>query len=213
VAGILLAAGDGSRLGQPKALVVVGGQSLARRGVTLLQQGGASPIVIVTGAARLNAADLASADEDPRDDAGSGQAEVITVHNSHWQTGMGSSVAVGLAAVPEHCTAAVLALADQPLVGSEAVRRLIAAHAAGAGVAVACYNGQPRNPVLISRVHFAEVADMATGDTGARQFLRAHPDLVTRIECADTGRADDIDTRADLARVAALLRPSGLFPS
>ena len=54
---------------------------------------------------------------------------------------MGSSLAAGLAAVPADCTAAVLALADQPLVGPEAVRRLIAAHAAGAAVAVACYDG------------------------------------------------------------------------
>jgi nicotine blue oxidoreductase len=213
VAGILLAAGDGSRLGQPKALVVVGGQSLARRGVTLLQEGGATPIIVVTGAARLDATDLAGNDNSAAGSAvsesDSGQAEVISVHNPRWQTGMGSSVAAGLAAVPEDCTAAVLALADQPLIGSEAVRRLIAAHAAGAGVAVACYDGQPRNPVLISRVHWAEVADMASGDMGARPFLRRHSDLVTTIECGDTGRPDDIDTRADLARVAALLGPAG----
>jgi CTP:molybdopterin cytidylyltransferase MocA len=208
VAGILLAAGDGSRLGQPKALVVVGGQSLARRGITLLQAGGASPVIVVTGAAALDAADLA----EPTSST-DGWASVISVHNPRWQTGMGSSVAVGLGAVPGDCTAAVLALADQPLVGPEAVRRLIAAHAAGAGVAVACYDGQPRNPVLISREHWAEVADLATGDMGARPFLRAHPGLVSQIECADTGRPDDIDTRADLARVAALLGESATFPS
>jgi nicotine blue oxidoreductase len=217
VAGILLAAGDGSRLGQPKALVVVGGQSLARRGITLLQAGGASPVIVVTGAVPLDAADLGGGDEgragNRRGSSGDGGSNVMTVHNPRWQTGMGSSVAVGLAAVPDDCTAAVLALADQPLVGAEAVRRLIAAHAAGAGVAVACYDGQPRNPVLISREHWTEVADLAAGDRGARPFLRAHPDLVTRIECADTGRPDDIDTREDLARVAALLGRVTPFPS
>jgi CTP:molybdopterin cytidylyltransferase MocA len=199
VAGVLLAAGDGSRLGQPKALVMVGGESLARRGITLLRAGGATPVVVVTGAARLDATDLAD-------------ASVVCVHNPRWRTGMGSSLAVGLAAVPADCTAAVLALADQPLVGAEAVRRLIAAHAAGASLVVACYGGQPRNPVLIGREHWSEVARMATGDTGARPFLRAHPDLVTSVECADTGRPDDIDTREDLARVAALLDRSAPFP-
>jgi len=216
VAGILLAAGDGSRLGQPKALVVIGGQSLARRGIELLQAGGASPVIVVTGAATLGAAELAGAPAAPGIGTGASDrapAEVVTVHNPHWQTGMGSSLAVGLAAVPGDCAAAVLALADQPLVGPEAVRRLIAAHAAGAGVAVACYEGQPRNPVLISRAHWAEVAELAAGDVGARPFLRAHPELVTRIECADTGRPDDIDTREDLERVAALLAPSGPVPS
>jgi CTP:molybdopterin cytidylyltransferase MocA len=199
VAGVLLAAGDGSRLGQPKALVMVGGESLARRGITLLRAGGATPVIVVTGAARLDATDLAD-------------ASVVCVHNPLWRTGMGSSLVVGLAAVPADCTAAVLALADQPLVGAEAVRRLIAAHSAGASLVVACYGGQPRNPVLIGREHWSEVARMATGDTGARPFLRAHPDLVTSVECADTGRPDDIDTREDLAHVAALLDPSAPFP-
>jgi CTP:molybdopterin cytidylyltransferase MocA len=225
VAGILLAAGDGSRLGQPKALVVIGGQSLARRGVAILQAGGASPVIVVTGAARLDAAQLNAAQPDAARDlarpavgaetgtSDGGPPGVISVHNPRWQTGMGSSLAVGLAAVPADRTAAVLALADQPLVGPEAVRRLIAAHAAGARVAVACYEGRLRNPVLISREHWAEVAALAEGDVGARPFLRAHPELVTQIECADTGRPDDIDTPEDLARVVAVLGASAPFPS
>lgn len=189
VAGILLAAGSGSRLGQPKALVMLGGQSLAARGIALLRAGGAEPVVVVTGAA-----ELAGLPDD-----------VLGVHNPDWRTGMGSSLAAGLAAVPAGPAAAVVALADQPLVGAESVRRLIAAHQAGASVVVACYAGQPRNPVLISREHWPDVIALAAGDVGARPFLRAHPDLVTRVECADTGRPDDIDSPEDLARVEALL--------
>jgi nicotine blue oxidoreductase len=102
--------------------------------------------------------------------------------------------------------AVVVALADQPLVGAGAVARLIAAHRAGASVAVATYQGQPRNPVLLAREHWPEVIATATGDQGARAFLRARPDLVTRIECGDTGRPDDIDTTADLERIAGRQR-------
>jgi nicotine blue oxidoreductase len=189
VAGVLLAAGSGSRLGQPKALVVLAGQTLAARGIALLRAGGADPVVVVTGAAELPAE----------------SGDALCVHNPDWPTGMGSSLAAGLAAVPASCAAAVVALADQPLVGPESVRRLIAAHQAGARVAVASYAGQPRNPVLISREHWPEVVALAAGDVGARPFLRAHPDLVTRVECADTGRPDDIDSPEDLARVEKLL--------
>jgi CTP:molybdopterin cytidylyltransferase MocA len=96
-----------------------------------------------------------------------------------------------------------VALADQPLVGAEAVARLIAAYRDGATVAVAAYDGQARNPVLLARECWAEVIAMATGDQGARTFLRARPDLVTVVECGDTGRPDDIDTPADLARITA----------
>ena len=58
-------------------------------------------------------------------------------------------------------------------------------------------------PVLAGQQHWAEVIATATGDQGARTFLRARPDLVTPVDCGDTGRPDDIDTPADLARIAA----------
>ena len=209
VAGVLLAAGQGSRFGQPKALVELDGQTLAERGVHMLQAGGADPILIVTGAAPVV---LAPADQ------------VHTVYNEEWRTGMGSSLRAALRALseaaepddtvlspadtvlPPDVAAVVVALADQPLVGAGAVARLIAAYRAGAEVAVAAYDGKPRNPVLLAREHWPEVIATATGDQGARAFLRARPDLVTRIECGDTGRPDDIDTTADLERIAGRQR-------
>jgi len=192
VAGVLLAAGEGSRFGQPKALVTLEGQTLAERGARLLRAGGAAPVLIVAGAAPVAVGD------------------VRTVYNPDWRTGMGSSLRAALRALAgADAGAAVIALADQPLVGREAVARLIAAYQAGATVAVAAYEGRPRNPVLLAREHWPEVIETATGDQGARAFLRAHPDLVTLVECGDTGRPDDIDTRADLERIAGrdLRRP------
>jgi CTP:molybdopterin cytidylyltransferase MocA len=194
VAGVLLAAGEGSRFGQPKALVEVNGRTLAERGAELLRSGGADPILIVTGAAPVRV------------------PGTEIVGNPDWRTGMGSSVRAALRALTDarDVDAVVVALADQPLVGAGAVARLIAAYRAGASVAVAVYDGQPRNPVLLAREHWPEVMATATGDTGARAFLRARADLVTWIECGDTGRPDDIDTPADLARIsAALALPPG----
>jgi CTP:molybdopterin cytidylyltransferase MocA len=198
VAGVLLAAGEGSRFGRPKALVELGGQTLAARGVNLLRAGGADPVLVVTGAAEVEL------------------DGIHTVYNPEWRTGMGSSLRAALQALTgasegedegedmgEGVGAVVVALADQPLVGAEAVARLIAAYRDGASVAVAAYDGQPRNPVLLAREHWAEVMATATGDQGARTFLRTRRDLVTLVECGDTGRPDDIDTPADLARVTA----------
>jgi nicotine blue oxidoreductase len=196
VAGVLLAAGQGSRFGRPKALVELDGRTLAERGVTMLRVGGADPVLIVTGAARV---DLGP----------DHQARIV--YNGEWRTGMGSSLRAALRALTElevgqeaglEVGAAVVALADQPLVGAEAVGRLIAAYQAGAGVAVAAYGGKPRNPVLLAREHWPEVIAAATGDQGARAFLHARPELVTLVECGDTGRPDDIDTPADLERIA-----------
>ena len=192
VAGVLLAAGEGSRFGRPKALVELGGQTLAERGVTLLRAGGTDPVLIVTGAAQVELRP---------------EHQARTVYNGEWRTGMGSSLRAALRALTEleadpEIGAVVVALADQPLVGAEAVGRLIAAYRAGAGVAVAAYGGKPRNPVLLAREHWPEVIATATGDQGARAFLRARPELVTLVECGDTGRPDDIDTPADLEHIA-----------
>jgi nicotine blue oxidoreductase len=213
VAGVLLAAGEGSRFGQPKALVELNGQTLAERGVNLLRTGGADPILVVVGAAPVEL------------------DGTHTVYNPQWRTGMGSSLRAALHALAGSAEvgsteagsaeagsnagvgtgtgaggdvgAVVVALADQPLVGAEAVARLIAAYRDGATVAVAAYGGQARNPVLLARQYWAEVIALATGDQGARAFLRARPDLVTMVECGDTGRPDDVDTPADLARITA----------
>jgi CTP:molybdopterin cytidylyltransferase MocA len=188
VAGVLLAAGQGSRFGRPKALVELDGQTLAERGIGMLRAGGADPLLIVTGAAEVELG------PDHR---------IRIIRNDEWRTGMGSSLRAALRALSDpEVGAAVVALADQPLVGAEAVSRLIAAHQAGASVAVAAYHGRPRNPVLLAREYWPEVTAMATGDQGARAFLRARPELVTLVECGDTGRPDDIDTPADLERIA-----------
>jgi nicotine blue oxidoreductase len=206
VTGVLLAAGEGSRFGQPKALVMLNGLTLAQRAVSVLRSGGADPVLVVTGAA-------------PVDIPG-----VHTVHNEHYRTGMGSSLRVALeflsappagdrdATVAPYAGAVVVALADQPLIGPEAVARLIAAYRAGASVAVAAYQGRPRNPVLLAREHWPDVIALATGDQGARAFLRSRPDLVTLVECGDTGRPDDIDTVADLERIAGQALPEDCLP-
>jgi nicotine blue oxidoreductase len=187
VGGILLAAGAGRRLGVPKALVELGGARLADRGVAVLEAGGAAPVVVVTGAAPVTV------------------PGAVSVHNPGWQTGMASSLALGLRSLPADCGAAVIALVDQPLVGPGAVGRLIAAYRAGATAAVAAYQGQPRNPVLLARPVWDGLMETLAGDAGARSYLRAHPELVTMIECGDTGLPDDVDTPEDLARARRLL--------
>lgn len=191
VAGLLLAAGQGTRLGRPKALVRIGGLTLAERGVAMLREGGADPVVMVTGAASVSL------------------PGVITAHNPDWRTGMGSSLREGLQTLPANRDAVVIALVDQPLIGPEAVRRLIAAFLAGAPIAVACYQGRPRNPVLIGRAYWADAAAGARGDAGARTFLQARPELVTQVECGDIARPDDLDTPGDLVRIAALVGSGG----
>lgn len=174
------------------------GQLLVERGFALLRDGGCRPVVIVLGAeaeavrrrARLPGAEIAV--------------------NTDWASGMASSVRVGLSALAGRCDAAIIALADQPLVGTAAVERLIAAHASGARAVVATYGGRPRNPVLLHTSVWGEALSRTHGDVGVRALLRARPDAVCHVECDDTGSPADVDTPEDLA---ALERPAGSPPN
>lgn len=188
---MLLAAGEGRRLGRPKALVSIGGRTLVERGVELLRDGGTDPVVVVTGAVSVSL------------------PGVVTVYNPDWQTGMGSSLRTGLATLPVDSDAVVVALVDQPLIGAETVSRLISAFLDEPGLIAAGYYGQRRNPVLIPRRYWADIAAAAEADLGARGFLQAHGDLVTVVECGDIGRPDDLDTEEDLKRIADLIDLDG----
>ncbi|MBW3639077.1 MAG: nucleotidyltransferase family protein [Actinobacteria bacterium] len=190
MAGLLLAAGQGRRMGGPKALLEVAGERLVRRGIRLLDEGGCAPVVVVVGA---------SADEVRACCDG---AQVVEARE--WATGMGASLRAGLAALD--ADACVIALVDQPLLTPEAVRRLRAAHSNGAVAAVATYAGRPRHPVLLDRSTWPGVVATARGDEGARAWLRAHAPLVVSVDCTDTGASDDVDTPQDLAALREVTR-------
>lgn len=153
--------------------------------MALLRDGGCGQVVVVLGAAVVPV---------------TGATAVVA---PDWDTGMAASLRAGLTGLAGD--ACVVALVDQPLVGPEAVRRLVAL-AGTVDAAVATYGGKPRNPVLLARSVWPEVAAL-TGDAGARTWLRAHPDRVREVPCDDTGSPDDVDTPEDLARVLGLLGP------
>lgn len=94
--------------------------------------------------------------------------------------------------------AVCVGLADQPLIGPDAYRRLAAAYAAGADFAVATYGGERQHPVLIGRDLWPQVRTLR-GDVGARALMESVVPL--DVPCDGTGRPDDIDTPDDLNRI------------
>ena len=193
VAGLVLAAGGGSRLGRPKAEVVVGGRRLVDLAIESCIWAELSPVVVVLGAAWLTPMPPAA-----RPDGVT--PEIWLVENSDWATGMASSLQAGLAALQADLSidAVVVTQVDTPSVGQEHLSRIGSALRGGSTAAIATYEGKARTPVGLAREVWADVGATAAGDEGARGWLRAHPHLVTHVECADLGSWKDIDTPADL---------------
>jgi nicotine blue oxidoreductase len=190
-AGLVLAAGEGRRFGRPKALVELDGRLLVDRAVEVARAAGCDPVVVVLGA---GAAEVCAA---------TSLAGAVVVVNDDWRSGMGSSLRTGLSALNDlRAAAAVILLVDQPVVSPALVRRLVERWRAGAVAVVASYDGEPRNPVVLDASTWPRVAELATGDLGARGWLRTHPGDVTLVACDDLGRAVDIDRPDDLARLA-----------
>ncbi len=186
VAGLVLAAGAGRRYGMPKALVPYEGSLLVERAYRLVAAF-CDPVFVVLGASAeeiMSRADL-------------GLAVVLT--NPDWDTGMGSSLRTGLAALtvlpdelrgPEAVDAVLVHLVDLPGITAAAIRR-VASYSAPDVLAVATYGGVRGHPVLLGHRHWAGVAESATGDQGARAYLAAHE--VIEIECADVADPADLD--------------------
>lgn len=184
VAGVVLAAGAGRRFGMPKALVEHRGSLLVERAARVLVAGGCAPVVVVLGAAA----------EEVRERADLAGATVVV--NPDWETGMGSSLRTALDALTStDAGAAVVLPVDMPGVGAEAVRR-VAALAAPDALAAAAHDGRRSHPVLLGREHWAGARTAATGDAGARGYLRDRE--VALVPCDDVSAGFDVDRPEDL---------------
>jgi len=191
VAVTVLAGGRGSRLDSkvPKPLLEVAGRPLVAWALDAAMASGLRPVVLVTG---YRGATVAAA----------APPGVVVVRAHRWSAGIAHSLRAALGALDgwAQVSAACVGLADQPRVGADAYRRLAAAHAAGAELAVATYGGTRGNPVLIGRTLWPEALQLR-GDVGARTLMATHP--VTEVDCSGTGDPADVDTLDDLRAAEA----------
>ncbi|MET9972967.1 nucleotidyltransferase family protein [Streptomyces sp. NPDC006356] len=191
VAGLLLAAGGGRRLGgRPKALLRHRGRPLVEHAVAVLRAAGCTRVHVVLGA---------------RADAVREQAELgdcVLVENPDWAEGMGSSLRAGLDSLAgTGARAALVSLVDQPGIGPEAVARVLAAYEGERSLVAAAYDGVRGHPVLFGASHWAGIAATATGDRGARAYLKEREEAIGLVECGDVAQPYDIDTEAHLTHL------------
>ncbi|MFF0489557.1 NTP transferase domain-containing protein [Nocardia sp. NPDC004068] len=191
-AGLLLAAGAGTRYGRPKVLAENG--AWLRGAVAALRGGGCDPVLVVLGATgparRADSGELLVCAA-PRIAIPAGAQAVWA---ADWAVGVGASLRTGLRALAGAPVDRVAVLPiDTPDVGADVVARVLAAaRDAPTGLARAVFHNQPGHPVVLSHEHWAAVVETAQGNSGARSFLSERGDIVA-VTCDDlaTGRDHD----------------------
>ncbi len=181
--GLLLAAGAGTRMGRPKALV----DGWLTRAVDSLEAAGCEGVTVVLGAGADEAHELLA-------EAG---VEVREVVAEDWADGMGASLRAGLESLDDGPVAVIVTLVDLPDVGAEVVRRVLADPVDRATLRRAAYDGTPGHPVLIGRDHWASLRETLSGDSGAQGYLSRR--IVHLVSCEDLATGRDVDRPEDLA--------------
>jgi molybdenum cofactor cytidylyltransferase len=188
VFGLVLAAGQSRRLGQPKQLLDLAGKPLVAHIVEHALAAPLDGVVVVTGS-HASEVELALRG-----------VPVYRVFNPHFAQGQGSSLAAGVRAMPSTVDAVVVMLGDVPGVMPDAIGAVVARwRETHAPAVVTRYGGQQGHPVLFDRSVFFELASLE-GDVGGREILRALGDLVEAIELPEE-MPSDVDTEDDWERL------------
>ena len=179
VAGIVLAAGSSTRMGRNKLLLEVDGETLVRRAVRLAREAGLDPVILVTGRFRE------AVEEEVAD------LDCAPTFNPDHETGIQTSVACGVAAVPADCGAAVVMLPDMPFMTGRMVRTLVDRYAeTDAPLVVSRYGEVNAPPILYGRGLFGEISRMRAGC--GREVVRRHHERAVHVDWP-ADRLRDVD--------------------
>ena len=184
IVAVVLAAGESSRMGRPKALLPIGGQTFIEKIVGALRQAGLENIIVILGhdaeAMRQKIAHL----------------PVTILVNPDYRKGQLSSLRVAIRHLlaNDRCSGLLVHLVDHPYIDAALVNLLIERFEDGGKlIAVPRFHGKRGHPVIFARSLFNELLN-APEDQGAKAVVNAHRDETLEIETEDEGITLDIDT-------------------
>jgi molybdenum cofactor cytidylyltransferase len=195
--GIILAAGESRRMGYPKPLLKIGGQTFIER-IAESMLAVVPRLVIVLGAHsdRVRAAI-------PRDE------RIVIVENPNFLRGQLSSLKVGLSALQADGTGGLVHLGDHPMVRVETFRAIVDSYnQLDKPIVIARHAGHRGHPLVFDRAIFAEL-QFAPEEEGARHVVNADASRVAYVDSDDPGINLDLDTPSDLTRAGLPLPPIG----
>ena len=168
------------------------GEPLVGRAARCALDAGLSPVVVVLGF------------EAERVAAAVSELQLETVVNPRYAEGMHQSVRAGLDHLGERCAAAVILLADMPLVTAAMLRSIVARFRAGAPIVTSRYGDVQAPPTLYAREYFPALKSAGPGC--GRRVIRENVHLAAALDWPSELLAD-VDRPEDLARIRELQEP------
>jgi molybdenum cofactor cytidylyltransferase len=196
-AGILLAAGESTRFGEPKQLLTLSGRFLIEWALAAALGSNLDHVVLVLGCEheRIRRC-LGSSTAHPK-------CEILV--NPDYSSGQSTSLQAGLLRIRHDFPSTMFLLGDQPLVDAALINLLLQRYAVSEKpICVPTHRGTRGNPTLFASRFYPEILKLA-GDKGARDIIAAHPDQVLAVKIPDPRVFLDIDRREDIEKIAALL--------
>jgi molybdenum cofactor cytidylyltransferase len=195
IAGIILAAGMSLRFGRPKQLEKIGDKTLVEIAVDAALESKLDHIVLVLGYA-FDAVVSALRENRTRD------PRLTILQNRAFQEGMSGSLRIGLNSVKDAFSSVMFLLADQPMIQAQTINLLLDAFIASEkGICAPVFHHKRGNPTLFSKRFFPQLLSIQ-GDRGAREIIRNAAAQVDLVEVNAPGVIIDIDTPADLEKLA-----------
>jgi molybdenum cofactor cytidylyltransferase len=187
VAGLVLAAGGSTRIGQPKQLLDWNGQPFVRVVAENALSSGLDPVYVVVGAHAQQVEDALKG------------LDVEIIRNSQWEEGQSASVKAGIKGLAAETQAVVMMLVDQPHIPPPLIEALVEAHASMVSPIVATMVEHRRgNPVLFDRITFDDLLDIE-GDVGGRKIFSRY--RIHYVPWLDARIGLDVDSMEDYQRL------------
>ena len=193
-AGVVPSAGASLRMGRPKALLRVEGETFLSRTIQALGGGGCDPVLVIVSerpgdAVAAEACDLAR------------RTGAHVLVNPDPGEGPITSLRLAIEALADSASGLAYLPVDHPLVRPDTVAALLsAARAKRAALTVPTYRGERGHPAVFATALFPELADPAL-EGGARTVVHRHLERALLVEVADVGVITDIDTPEAYAAV------------
>jgi molybdenum cofactor cytidylyltransferase len=196
LAVLLLAAGQGSRLGfHPKALLKKGGVTLLNRLLDAVEHFNPIEFIVVTGF-HGDAIEQSLAQMDS-----SFSRSIRLLRNPNPEAGQASSVRLGIEALHSNFDALLIALSDQPTITTAEISQLLSRFSqrrTGIEIVLPMVYGQRGNPVLFSKKALQNT--LAIPDLSCRAYMDAHPEQVQVWHTNNAAFICDVDTPQDMKK-------------